>query len=86
MAVDLPLPVKIIAHPHWTVNHHKMSKSLGNVIDPKQLMGTYGTDCVRYYILSMGGVVDDGGNSKVCLQHPSRFLFPFVLLCKKKFN
>jgi methionyl-tRNA synthetase len=34
MAADLPLPRKIVAHAHWTVDKVKMSKSLCNVVDP----------------------------------------------------
>src|SRR4051794_26950108 len=51
MAAGLPLPKKIVAHAHWTVDNVKMSKSLGNVVDPHQLMETYGADVVRYFLL-----------------------------------
>ncbi len=61
MAANLPLPKQIIAHAHWTVNHVKMSKSLGNVIDPHSIMGRFGVDGVRYFLLREGGLNDDGG-------------------------
>src|SRR5205823_5518151 len=51
---------KIITHAHWTVNGVKMSKSLGNVISPSSLISTYGVDPVRYFLLSEGGLTEDG--------------------------
>ena len=61
IAANLPLPRQIFAHSHWTMNKMKMSKSLGNVIDPLQAMDKYGVDAVRYYLIRDGGVADDGG-------------------------
>jgi methionyl-tRNA synthetase len=40
MAAKLPLPEKIVAHAHWTVEKVKMSKSFGNVIDPHAIIDT----------------------------------------------
>lgn len=40
MALQLPLPSRITAHSHWTVGRVKMSKSLGNVVDPRKLLDT----------------------------------------------
>lgn len=62
LAVDLPLPKKILAHSHWTMEKHKMSKSRGNVIDPFALLDNYGVDAIRYYLMRDGGISDDGGN------------------------
>ena len=64
-ALDLPLPKRILAHSHWTVNRRKMSKSIGNVVDPFQVMEILGTDLVRYYLARIGGrFKDDVGESK----------------------
>jgi methionyl-tRNA synthetase len=64
-ALDLPLPKRILAHSHWTVNRRKMSKSIGNVVDPFQAMEVLGTDLVRYYLARIGGrFKDDVGESK----------------------
>lgn len=51
MAGELPLPKKILAHGWWLSENTKMSKSMGNVIDPLQLRKKYGTDAVRWYLL-----------------------------------
>jgi methionyl-tRNA synthetase len=50
MAAGLPLPRRIFAHGWWLCEGEKMSKSLGNVIDPKQLIDRYGLDSVRYFL------------------------------------
>ncbi len=51
MALDLPLPGNIFAHGWWTRDGKKMSKSLGNVIDPGEIVDTYGADAFRYFVL-----------------------------------
>ncbi|THH29868.1 hypothetical protein EUX98_g4305 [Antrodiella citrinella] len=55
MALDIPLPKRILSHAHWTVEHRKMSKSLGNVVDPIKAIDEYGIDVVRYYLARVGG-------------------------------
>ncbi len=51
MALDLPLPKHLAVHGWITFDGKKMSKSLGNIIDPFQLGERYGADAVRYHIL-----------------------------------
>jgi len=51
MSAGLPLPKRVTANGWWVVEGEKMSKSLGNVIDPRDLVRTYGLDQVRYYLL-----------------------------------
>lgn len=60
MAADLPLPKRIFAHGWWTIEGHKMSKSLGNAIAPKQLIDTYGLDASRYFMLREVPFGNDG--------------------------
>lgn len=51
MAMDLPLPKHLAVHGWITFNGQKMSKSLGNVVDPFILGERYGADAIRYHIL-----------------------------------
>jgi methionyl-tRNA synthetase len=51
MALGLPLPGNIFAHGWWTMDGKKMSKSLGNVIDPMGFASAHGADAFRYFIL-----------------------------------
>ena len=50
-SLGLPLPKTIFAHGWWLIGETKMSKSLGNVIDPLSLVDQYGVDPVRYYLM-----------------------------------
>lgn len=50
MALGLPLPKKVFAHGWWTVEGEKMSKSLGNVVNPVELAQKYGVDPVRAFL------------------------------------
>ena len=51
MALDMPLPKHLAVHGWITFNGQKMSKSMGNVIDPFILSERYGADAIRYHIL-----------------------------------
>lgn len=59
MASELALPKHILAHGWIIVNKQKMSKSLGNVIDPQVLLDNYGSDIVRYYLTRYMAVTQD---------------------------
>jgi methionyl-tRNA synthetase len=60
MAADLPLPKQLLVHGWIKVDKQKMSKSLGNVIDPLELQKKYGTDPIRYYLLRQIPINTDG--------------------------
>ena len=51
MSAKIPLPLGIFAHGWWLSGESKMSKSLGNVVDPLGLIEEYGVDPVRYYLM-----------------------------------
>ena len=51
MAAGVEPPTRVFAHGWWTNEGEKMSKSLGNVIDPQQIVARYGLDAVRYFLL-----------------------------------
>jgi methionyl-tRNA synthetase len=67
MAADLPLPKKIFAHGWWTNRGEKISKSLGNVIDPYDIADRYGVDQVRYFLIREVPFGNDGDFSEEAL-------------------
>lgn len=64
MAADLPLPKRVFAHGWWTNEGQKISKSLGNVIDPLELVESFGLDPVRYFLLREVSFGSDGDFSR----------------------
>ncbi len=51
LSAKIELPKELLVHGYITVGGQKMSKSLGNVVDPMELVKKYGVDAVRYYLL-----------------------------------
>jgi methionyl-tRNA synthetase len=60
MALELPLPEHLLVHGYILCDKQKMSKSLGNVVDPQQLVHWYGVDPVRYYLVKQMAITQDG--------------------------
>lgn len=60
MAAKLPLPKTIFLHGFFTVNGEKMSKSLGNQIDPRDMVARFGADATRYLLLTQYPFGADG--------------------------
>jgi methionyl-tRNA synthetase len=60
LSARLPLPKSILVHGMINSGGHKMSKSLGNVIDPNDLISRYGKDAVRYYLAREISPFEDG--------------------------
>jgi methionyl-tRNA synthetase len=59
MASDLALPRQLLVHGWLKVGAQKMSKSLGNAVDPQYLAETYGADEIRYYLISKMAITQD---------------------------
>lgn len=64
LSAKLPLPKSLFIHGYFTVDGQKMSKTLGNVIDPIDLINKYGSDALRYYFLSQIPPTSDGDFSE----------------------
>lgn len=64
LALELPLPKKVFAHGFFTVGRQKMSKTIGNVLDPNKLVDKYGADAVRYAVLREFPFGEDGDISE----------------------
>lgn len=69
MALGLPLPGNIFAHGWWTVDGKKMSKSVGNVVDPNSMVRKYGVDAFRYFLFREVPFGLDGDFSEDALIH-----------------
>ncbi len=67
MSLDMPLPKHIAAHGWWTRNGEKMSKSKGNVINPKEVADAYGLENFRYFMLREVPFGGDGDFSQKAL-------------------
>ena len=67
MALDLPLPKQVYGHGWLVVNGSKMSKSVGNVVDPIGLIEEFGADTIRYFLLREINLGQDGNFSRDAL-------------------
>ena len=63
MAADLPVPEHVFVHGYLLMDGEKMSKSLGNVLDPFEIIERFGTDALRYYLLRDVTFGEDGSVS-----------------------
>ncbi|MSR76755.1 MAG: methionine--tRNA ligase [Candidatus Omnitrophica bacterium] len=64
-ALDLPLPKTVVAHGWWTMQGAKVSKSLGNIVEPTELVQKYGVDAFRYFLLKEVTLGYDGAFSEI---------------------
>lgn len=67
MSLGLPLPKHVAAHGWWTRNGEKMSKSKGNVVNPKEVADAYGLENFRYFLLREVPFGQDGDFSQKAL-------------------
>ena len=68
LAADIKPPKRIFAHGWWTNEGKKISKSLGNVIDPNEIVKEYGLDTLRFFLLKEVPFGNDGDFSKKSLE------------------
>ena len=64
MSAGLPLPTDVVVHGYITVNSQKLSKSLGNAVDPAEIVDRYNADALRYYLLAEFSPFSDGDFSE----------------------
>ena len=80
LAAKLPLPKKIFGHGWILSNEKKMSKSLGNILDPIEIINHYGIDQLRYYLVKEVSLGNDGNismeNLKNCINNDLANNFP----------
>ena len=88
MAAKIPLPLKIYAHGWILSDDKKMSKSLGNILDPLEIIDKYGIDQLRYYLIKEVSLGNDGNvsmeNLKNCINND--LANNFGNLCQRVFS
>ncbi|PFH61003.1 hypothetical protein XA68_18421 [Ophiocordyceps unilateralis] len=68
MALDLPLPKSIVCHNHWVFRGRKMSKTVGNVVDPFLALQRWDVDTLRFYLMFSGTLRKDMPYSNALIQ------------------
>lgn len=69
MACGLELPTQVVVHSHWLSEGVKMSKSLGNVVDPMELADYYDAEPLRFYLMEQSNLATDCKFSESALQN-----------------
>jgi methionyl-tRNA synthetase len=68
MAADLSVPEHVFVHGYLLMDGEKMSKSLGNVLDPFEIIDRFGTDALRFYVLRDVSFGEDGSVSTIAFE------------------
>jgi methionyl-tRNA synthetase len=68
LSAGAPLPTTLVVHGYLTMEGQKMSKSLGNVVDPAEIAETFGQDALRYFLLRHTPAADDSDFSQSRLE------------------
>jgi methionyl-tRNA synthetase len=68
LSASLPLPTDLLVHAYLTADGRKIGKSLGNVVDPEELVARHGTDAVRHYLLRHIRPFEDSDFSEIRLR------------------
>ncbi len=72
LSAGLPLPTDLVVHGHLTVDGRKIGKSLGNAIDPQELVARHGAEAVRHYLLRRIRPFEDSDFSETRLRAAAR--------------
>lgn len=91
MAAEIDLPKMIFVHSHWLCDGKKMSKSIGNVVDPYLMADYYGVDPLRFFLMEQSNINTDSNFSEDALfNHRGMLLNKFANLtsrvCAPKFE
>lgn len=92
LAAGLPLPKHVVAHSHWTMKGSKMSKSLGNVVDPVETMNAFGVDTVKFFLMNDSYLSRDSdySNDRIIHRHNTELVNKYgnlvVRICGKAFD
>ena len=92
LAVNLPPPKQVVVHAHWTMQGSKMSKSLGNVVDPIDTMKHFGVDTVKFFLANDSYLARDSdySNDRILARHNTELVNKYgnlvVRICGKPFN
>jgi|TARA_B100001093_G_scaffold444561_1_gene447661 methionyl-tRNA synthetase len=88
MAAKLPIPLKVFGHGWILSDEKKMSKSIGNILDPLEIISKYGIDQLRYYLIKEVSLGNDGNvsmeNLKNCINND--LANNFGNLCQRVFS
>ena len=88
LAANIPLPKKVFGHGWILSGEKKMSKSLGNILDPIEIINNYGIDQLRYYLIKEVSLGNDGNismeNLKKCINND--LANNFGNLCQRVFS
>lgn len=75
LAVGISPPKKLLSHAHWTMNGRKMSKSLGNVVNPYYAIERWGVDTMRLFMVLDGGIENDANyDNEIIVQRYKKVL------------
>jgi methionyl-tRNA synthetase len=75
LAVGISPPKKLLAHAHWTMDGRKMSKSVGNIVNPYYALDRWGVDTMRLFMMLDGGIENDADyDNKIIVQRYKKIL------------
>ena len=92
LAAGLPLPKQVMIHSHWTMGGNKMSKSLGNIADPFEMIDKFGSDSVRFFLANDGHLDHDSifSEERIISRHDTELVHKYgnlvLRICGEKFN